>query len=490
MSLSSRVLVVCALALASCASPAPDASASRSDESTSRPVSFNVMGPLVVGDPRAPRAPSSEPAWAALRDELHTVKALGADAVSTDVWWGIVEGDGDQRFRWEYYDRLVDEIAEAGLGWVPILSFHQCGGNVGDECDVPIPSWLGEKYVARGAVAARDDLLYRSARGNVSREVLSAWATPIVGAEYRELMTAFQAHFTARASQIHEINVSLGPAGELRFPSYNAHDPGGGFPTRGTLQGHGRLAVEGFRAAMLERYGTVARVAEAWGAPIDRAEQIRPPEDGEAFFDRNDPFTPYGRDFIGYYQRALLAHGRAVLTAAIDVFDAEDAPFRGIDLGAKIPGVHWRIGSDRYAEVTAGLIRSEDRDAWSDERRGAGYGPIVGLFEELAAVPRGPRIVLHFTCLEMDDDPPSSTVASRAKSLVFWVGKHATSRGLSIKGENALAGTLGSGRAWDNMADALASGGYRGLTVLRLGALVHDPAARAGFRATIERFAP
>jgi hypothetical protein len=33
-----------------------------------------------------------------------------------------------------------------------------------------------------------------------------------------------------------EINVPAGPSGELRYPSYNAHDQGSGYPTRGALQ--------------------------------------------------------------------------------------------------------------------------------------------------------------------------------------------------------------------------------------------------------------
>jgi len=483
--------VALAIVTSACASaPASSSVGSRTDESIGAAATFNVMGPLVVGDPRAPYAETSEPAWQYLREQLAEVKRLGGHAISTDVWWGLVEEEGDQRFRWEYYDRLSDEILAAGLDWVPILSFHQCGGNVGDDCEVPIPSWLGGAYVARGVIEAEADLFYRSARGNVSREVLSAWATPFVVDQYRELMVAFQDRFSSKARFIDEINVSLGPAGELRFPSYNAHDPGGGFPTRGTLQSHGRLAVESFRRAMLERYGSVEAIASAWHAAVSTREDIAPPADGEAFFDRGDAFGDYGKDFLGWYQRSLLEHGRLVLSEAIATFEAEGAAFRGIDIGAKVPGIHWRVASDRYAEVTAGLLRSEDAAEWSDIERGAGYAPIVGLFEDVAKQPNAPKIVLHFTCLEMDDAPSDPATASRAKSLVFWLGKLAASRGVPIKGENALAGTLGSARAWENMGDALAWGGYQGLTVLRIEAVVRDASAQAGFAGLVRRFGP
>lgn len=468
---------------AGCTSPAATTDAAV-DDLVAGPRTFNVMAPLVVGDLGAPRAPEGEAAWARFEGTLREAKALGAHAVSTDVWWGAVEPE-DQRFRWDYYDRLSDAVLAAGLDWVPILSFHQCGGNVGDDCDVPLPAWLGPKYRDRGAVEHADDLFYRSARGNVSREVTSVWATPLVLADFRELMGAFQEHFAPKAARIAEVNVSLGAAGELRYPAYNAHDPGAGFPLRGTLQSHGRLAVASFRRAMLERYGSLAGVAAAWGVALAREEDVLPPSDGEGFFDGRGAFGAYGRDFTGWYQASLLAHGRAVLGAAVEVFDAPGAPFRSIDLGAKVPGVHWRVATDRAAEVTSGLLRTEDEGEWFDETKGAGYGPIVALFAEVGRLPDAPRVVLHFTCLEMDDDP---AVASRAKSLVFWVGKYAHARRVPIKGENALAGTLRGARAWDNMGDALAHGGYRGLTVLRVDDVVGDPLARARFRELTTRF--
>lgn len=471
--------------LGGCTREAPSARGPRLSSDTR---TIHVMAPLVVGDPLDPYGAASEPAWQRLRRELREVRALGAQAVSTDVWWGVVERDGDQRFTWDYYDRLAGEIARADLAWAPILSLHQCGGNVGDACDIAIPSWLGAKYVARGAVARESDLLYRSARGHVSHEVLSAWATPLVREEYRELVEAFQEHFAASASRIVEVNVSLGPAGELRYPSYNAHDPGHGYPTRGTLQSYGPLAEASFRRAMREKYGSVERIGEAWGVPIAREDDVAPPRDGDRFFDDGGPMTAYGKDFFAWYQASLLEHGRTILTDAVEVLGREGAPLRGVALGAKVPGVHWRVGSDRAAELTAGLLSTADHDDFARPERGAGYDAVVSLFAEIGRLPRAPRVILHFTCLEMDDGEDGPAVASRARSLVVWVGRHATRRGVPIKGENALAPTLFTERAWERIDEALAHDGYAGLTVLRLDALLSDPTARSGLRAMANRF--
>lgn len=33
-------------------------------------------------------------------------------------------------------------VQGAGLEYHPVMSFHQCGGNVGDACNIPLPSWV------------------------------------------------------------------------------------------------------------------------------------------------------------------------------------------------------------------------------------------------------------------------------------------------------------------------------------------------------------
>ena len=81
----------------------------------------NVMAPLHVTD------------WADFEADLRSVAAYGVGAVSVDVWWGDVEGAADNRFDWAYYDRVFETITSHGLDITPILSFHQAGGNVGDE---------------------------------------------------------------------------------------------------------------------------------------------------------------------------------------------------------------------------------------------------------------------------------------------------------------------------------------------------------------------
>jgi hypothetical protein len=103
-------------------------------------LTINVMAPLLVGGGIAPGGAGAKAKdWDAFDAQLKEMKAQGVDAVSSDVWWGIVE-QTRHVFDWRYYDALTAHLQTAGIRWVPILSFHRCGGNVGDDCDIPIPT--------------------------------------------------------------------------------------------------------------------------------------------------------------------------------------------------------------------------------------------------------------------------------------------------------------------------------------------------------------
>jgi beta-amylase len=471
------------------AAPAPfEPSTSRvTGSSSSGSYTLNVMAPLLVGDPKDLDSPESQAAWTTFENQLIDAKKLGAESVSSDVWWGLIEPK-DQAFDFRYYDRMAQAVENAGLKWVPILSFHQCGGNVGDDAYVPLPSWLGAKYQALDPSSGADALFAKSEQGNVSHESISPWGSEAALGEYEGVMRAFQRHFASKAGLISELNISLGPAGELRYPSYNSHDVGTDYPTRGALQAYSPLALESFRAFVEQKYGSVEAASQAWGLRLDSREQIRPPDDAAGFFQRHDQFSPYGRDFFDWYSESLQAHGKRILSKAIQVFDSPQAAFRGIDLGAKVPGIHWRMTSDRAPELAAGLLQTSDAREWNDDSSGHGYRELVDVFKDADHRPRAPNVVLHFTALEMDDGGGGPDVGSQARSLVFWVAKEAQEEGVTIKGENALSYTLKDPHAWENIEDALANGGYRGLTVLRVNDVVENPVAREGFQKLASEF--
>lgn len=70
----------------------------------------------------------------ALNASLMALRSAGVEGVMVDVWWGIVEKEGPLKYNWEGYRELLEMIKKNGLKVQMVMSFHQCGGNVGDSC--------------------------------------------------------------------------------------------------------------------------------------------------------------------------------------------------------------------------------------------------------------------------------------------------------------------------------------------------------------------
>jgi beta-amylase len=454
-------------------------------------VTLSVMAPLMIGEVINPGSESNKAAWTEFDRQLAEAKKLGIDAVSTDVWWGLIEPKKGE-FDWSYYEKLSDHITRAGLKWVPILSFHRCGGNVGDDVSVPLPSWVWADVASRASGGDAEAIKYKSEQGHTSTEYLSLWADNAAMERYVSVMTEFQNHFAAKAKDIGEVNVSLGPAGEMRYPSYNSHDNNTGYPTRGALQAYSPLAIDSFRQFVTKKYGNFDGIGKAWGIKDLDQNHVLPPSDPQGFFDRGDHFNmQYGRDFFDWYNQSLVDHGRRMMTAATSIFGQKESPFYGIDLGAKVPGVHWRVGeqqgnnvvlSDRQAELSAGLIATSRGD-WDSDAAGRGYRPIFSMFKDVQpANGQGNRIVPVFTCLEMPDGDGGPAIKAMPHSLASWAGQEAERQGLWLKGENALNGNLYNDNSWTLMRSFLnfpgQHGYYHGLTFLRMGDVVNNNVAR------------
>lgn len=427
----------------------------------------NIMGPLLIGDPYNPDASHSETAWQEFRTQLQEAKRMGVEAVSTDVWWGLVEAQKNS-FEWRYYEKMADTISKAGLKWIPILSFHQLGGNVGDKGYIPLPEWVWQQGTTQNRSSDPTALMFKSENGNVSKEYVSFWATDIMAPRYERFMTAFRANFASRAGLIKEINISMGPAGELRYPSYNMHDgPSAGYPHRGALQAYSELAVQEFQKYVQRKYGTIEALNRSWQFNLTHFNQIYPPNPDllkDQFFRQGEHFSPYGKDFFDWYNDSLTDHAKKMLRIAKGVFHASDSVMPHVELGAKIPGVHWRAGGDRLAELSAGLIRTSYRDWYSDSAN-FGYRNTIQAFAN-----QGPKVVLHFTASELPDrDYEHDTrIDSRARTLTRKIGEAARQQGLTLKGENALSWTLYDTNSFTRMSDLLKNHGYSGMTLLRL----------------------
>jgi beta-amylase len=175
---------------------------------------------------------------AGLRAQLRRLRDAGVDGVMADVWWGIVEGAGPERYEWRAYRELFGMVRDEGLRLQAIMSFHACGGNVGDAVNVPIPRWVRE-------VGEDDpDVFYTSANGARNQEYLSIGVDdqPLFHGRtpaqlYADFMKSFRENMAdfLESGLIVDIEVGLGPAGELRYPSY-PETQGWVFPGIGQFQ--------------------------------------------------------------------------------------------------------------------------------------------------------------------------------------------------------------------------------------------------------------
>lgn len=70
----------------------------------------------------------------AMNASLMALKSAGVEGIMVDVWWGLVEREGPTQYNWSGYRELMELCARIGLKVQAVMSFHQCGGNVGDSC--------------------------------------------------------------------------------------------------------------------------------------------------------------------------------------------------------------------------------------------------------------------------------------------------------------------------------------------------------------------
>ena len=307
-------------------------------------------------------------------------------------------------------------------------------------------------------------------------------------------MNAFENHFASKAAITDEINISLGPAGELRYPSYNSSDQGCGYATRGCFQAYSRPARQDFRRYALCKYHDLSGVNKAWGIELTDESQIGPPDDGTIGDGRAQYFVSsgdykniqYGRDFIDWYNKALVKHGRRMLNYGIEAFNGA---FASKKIGMKMAGVHWMMMENapqpRIAEMAAGLIQSSVN--FEDRADGYGYKNVMDM---VSSFKEERHIVFYFTCLEKDNKEWDGGyhAYSLAKNLVFFVAQTAQDRGVIIKGENALSSGVENDEGWNNIENAFNYAAYSGFNVLRIGNVANNCTGKKRYQSFINRY--
>lgn len=418
---------------------------------------LTAMAPLLV----------EQHQWGQFEQQLKTAKQAGVQAINVDVWWGLVQKDSPQSFDWSYYHRLFSTIRKEGLQIAPKLSIHACGGNVGDNVNIPVPEWIWQRR------KHGQQIHFVSESGALNRDFVSYWATDVVIEDYKNFWREFQKEYRHLAPHFSELSISMGASGELHYPSYHGHDadqPLARWPHRGLFQAYGPLAERDLQQQMVSRYGTVDALNRAWGTSYRSFLDVRVP-----YFNNtnalsqalNGPWSDsvMAKDILNWYHDTMVGHARSMMEAAHRVFQS---PLNGmgVPLSLKIPGIHW--DQSGQAELTNGLLTQEE---WKNRSRA--YN---SLFSELRSFPGD--FSVYTTAAATANTPGPHPPFSRAEDLVRRVEESAMSNGVALKVENALAGDLYNPAALSVLETHLDRGNIQGVTLLRVTDVAKSPEAQ------------
>ncbi|XP_034205624.1 beta-amylase 2, chloroplastic-like isoform X2 [Prunus dulcis] len=351
-----------------------------------------------------------------LLKQLRILKSVNVDGVMVDCWWGIVEGHAPGEYNWNGYKRLFQMVCELKLKLQVVMSFHECGGNVGDDVCIPLPHWVAE--IGR----SNPDIFFTDREGRRNPECLS-WGIDkervlrgrTAVEVYFDCMRSFRVEFDEyfKNGNISMIQVGLGPCGELRYPSCPVKH-GWRYPGIGEFQCYDLYLLKSLRKA------AEARGHSFWGRGPDNAGSYnsRPHETG-FFCDGGDYDSYYGRFFLNWYSRVLVDHGDRVLSLAKLAFD-------GTCIAAKLSGLHWWYKTASHAaELAAGFYNPCNRD---------GYAAIVTMLKKHEAT-------LNLACTELhmlDQHEDFQEALGDSEGLFWQVLNAAWDVCVPVSSENAL----------------------------------------------------
>ncbi|XWS32187.1 hypothetical protein CRYUN_Cryun23aG0139100 [Craigia yunnanensis] len=311
-----------------------------------------------------------------LLKQLRVLKSINVDGVMVDCWWGIVEAHAPQEYNWNGYRRLFQMVRELKLKLQVVMSFHECGVNVGDDVCIPLPHWVAEIGRSNPDIFSTD----REGRRNpeclswgIDKERVLRGRTAVE--VYFDYMRSFRVEFDEFFEDgiISMVEVGLGPCGELRYPSCPVKH-GWRYPGIGEFQCYDQYMLKSLRkAAEMRGHSFWAR------GPDNAGSYNSQPHETGFFCDGGDYDSYYGRFFLNWYSQVLVNHGDLVLSLA-------KLAFTGSCIAAKLPGIHWWYKTASHAaELTAGFYNPCNRD---------GYTAIVAMLQKHGAA-------LNFACAEL-----------------------------------------------------------------------------------------
>ncbi|KAJ4952407.1 hypothetical protein NE237_029239 [Protea cynaroides] len=339
-----------------------------------------------------------------LRMSMKALAAAGVEGVVVDVWWGNVEKDAPGNYDWRAYWDIVVMARDCKLKVRAVLAFHQCGTGPGDSYWISLPRWVCAE------MDKNPDLAYCDRFGRRNREYISLGCDilPVLEGRspvqtYSDFMRNFRDTFREFLGVIiTEIQVGMGPAGELRYPSSPSQKLTWSWRSYelGEFQCYDKYMLS-YLSARAQNVGI-----KKWGTGglVRSGSLTQKPEETD-FFNSNGAWrTAYGHFFLEWYSGMLLLHGERLCMAAETIFHGT-----GVNLSAKVAGLFWHYHTRSHpSELTAGYYNTSARD---------GYLPIISMFGRHG-------ITLCCACFELLDQKekklnPTSSPEGFLKQLVL-----------------------------------------------------------------------
>lgn len=347
--------------------------------------------------------------------QLVNISNSSINAVSTDVWWGLVEVE-PRVYNWSLYAALFQTIQNnmTNAKVKAVINFHACSPGFFCDVDVPLPPWISSMNETNPNVFYTDvngfssfDYL-TSGVDHIAFDPLGRTAVEI----YAEFIQSFAQEFSENFdSLIFEVQIGLGPAGELRYPAF----PVGQW----VLPGIGQFQC--YDSYLRAEYATYANKLQKTFNYLPAASALsynNTPEES-AFFGKpklNGTLSNYGQFFLTWYSNRLIQHGSVILNTAQSIIKIYSP---NVTIATKLGCMYWQISDGSHAaELTAGYMN---------------YTLIAKMMYSIGAS-------MEFGCFDLSDRDTEKIAFAHANpsQLVNEVLETAKLIGLNIEGTNTL----------------------------------------------------
>eukprot|EP00850_Spirogloea_muscicola_P007530 SM000038S14343 [mRNA] locus=s38:302075:305230:- [translate_table: standard] len=197
----------------------------------------------------------------AFRASLTALKSAGTEGVMVDVWWGIVERAGPMQY------------------------------------EIPLPPWVTAE------IEKNPDIVYTDRIGGRNYEYLSLGCDllPVLASRtpvqvYTDFMRSFKEVFAEfLGNTITEVQVGMGPAGELRYPAYPEGNGKWRFPGIGEFQCYDKYMMISLRACA----ESVGKAEWGYSGPDNAGHYTQWPDETGFFHQQHGAFaSDYGHFFL------------------------------------------------------------------------------------------------------------------------------------------------------------------------------------------------